>query len=543
MSNRIKSRAPRPGSGRARALHGEDLATYLSDAASTPGGHSAGLYMPGDEAELAALLAEPGPVLIIGAQSSLTGGATPFGERLVSTSRLTSLRVEEGRAWVGAGVALTTLKQQLEQHQLCYPPVPTFEGATIGGCVATNAAGAQTFKYGVTRDWVTGLRVMLACGRVLDIERGECRAQGGCFEVELAPGEVARVPAPSYAQPDVPKCSAGYHAGAELDLIDLFIGAEGTLGLILEVGLATRPRDFQTLQGFCCVSDEAGAIALAGALRRGAVECWSGEAPGPDIAAIEYLDARSLELLREDGQDKRSAVVLPGAGAVALLFQVELPESMSEDAITLAFEEALEGRGDGPIHRLCVTLEEHDALDSLELAMPGERARLEQLLALRDRVPSVVNHAVADLARDHDARIHKTAADMIVPWPRFAESLALTRSLFEARGLELAIWGHISDGNVHPNLLPRSYADVLAGREAILDLGRRVVALGGSPLAEHGVGRNPMKQSLLEMLRGAEGLAQMRATKRALDPDARLAPGVLWAGSPECYGEPKSKQD
>ena len=88
---------------------------------------------------------------------------------------------------------------------------PPSRGATIGGIVSTNAADAATFKYGTTRDWVRGLSVMLACGELLDLERGQVRAADGRFAVEMSTGTIT-VPVPTYRMPDVPKHSAGYHA-------------------------------------------------------------------------------------------------------------------------------------------------------------------------------------------------------------------------------------------------------------------------------------------------------------------------------------------
>ena len=126
----------------------------------------------------------------------------------------------------------------------------------------------------------------------------------------------------------------------------------------------------------------------------------------------------------------------------------------------------------------------------------------------------------------------KTAADMIVPYPRFADSLSLFRDAFESRGLDYAIWGHLSDANLHPNVIPRSAADVRLGQDAILACGREVIRWGGCPLAEHGVGRNPVKQALLRRLYGEKGIEQMRAVKRALDPAGKLAPGVLFPATP-----------
>ena len=124
--------------------------------------------------------------------------------------------------------------------------------------------------------------------------------------------------------------------------------------------------------------------------------------------------------------------------------------------------------------------------------------------------------------------VEKTAGDVIVPFDRLEESLALYRSTFERHGLEYAIWGHVSDGNMHPNVVPRSIDDVHRGRAAILEIARGVMAMGGAPLAEHGVGRSALKQQMLRDLYGDRGIDEMRAVKRALDPDWKFASGVLF---------------
>ena len=166
-------------------------------------------------------------------------------------------------------------------------------------------------------------------------------------------------------------------------------------------------------------------------------------------------------------------------------------------------------------------------LNQAEIALPGDR-RQAHLTAIREAVPEGVNRRVGEAKRQRDAAIEKTAADMIVPFARFDESLALFHRAFGSRNLDYAVWGHISDGNVHPNVIPATMEDVVRGRQAILECGREIVRLGGCPLAEHGVGRNPVKQELLRQLYGAEGIAQMRAVKAALDPHGKLAPGVLF---------------
>jgi D-lactate dehydrogenase (cytochrome) len=162
------------------------------------------------------------------------------------------------------------------------------------------------------------------------------------------------------------------------------------------------------------------------------------------------------------------------------------------------------------------------------VAAPGDAAATERLLALREAVPLGVNRRVGEARRSVDPRIEKTAADTIVPFEHVATMLDRYDEELHRRGLDGAVWGHISDGNVHPNVIPRSYADVESGREAVRAFGREAIALGGSPLAEHGVGRNATKQALLVDLYGTGGVAQMRRVKAALDPAWKLAPGVIF---------------
>ena len=165
--------------------------------------------------------------------------------------------------------------------------------------------------------------------------------------------------------------------------------------------------------------------------------------------------------------------------------------------------------------------------DATAIALPGTRSRAAAFAERREAVPAGVNRRVAQ-ARQADPAISKTAADMIVPFDRFADMMRECRRLFAERNLDVAVWGHISDGNVHPNVIPRRGEDVIKGREAILELGEWVIAQGGCPLAEHGVGRNPIKQELLRRLYGTGGVYAMRAIKLSLDPHASLASGVIF---------------
>jgi D-lactate dehydrogenase (cytochrome) len=503
---------------------------FLEDAAHYPGGHASGVVFPRTSAEIAGILQGASAVLPIGAQSSLTGGATPMGELILATSKMTRVvQMSSSQITVEAGLTVAAMQQHLAEAGGWFPPAPTFTGACAGGIVSTNAAGAATFKYGSTRGWVDGLVVVLADGTVLDVRRGEHLAVRGRFTLDTRSGRIT-VPLPSYVMPAVPKHSAGYHAAPGMDLVDLFIGAEGTLGVITQVTFRiVSPAPQSSLALVPCRSEEQ-ALALVGRLREASRATWRISDPaGIDASAIENLDRRSIAILREDGVDARNQVVFPDGTAVVLLVQLELPAGITASTAYDQIERSQSPNApDTALTRFCNLLDQTELLDVTELALPGDRRRTEQLVAIREGVPAGVNRRVGTAKRDLDPRIEKTAADMVVPVEHFAQMMEIYRRGFEARGLDYAIWGHVSDGNVHPNVIPRSYDDVVRGKEAILEFGREVARLGGCPLAEHGVGRNPVKQALLRQLYGESGIGEMRAVKRALDPHWKLAPGVLF---------------
>jgi D-lactate dehydrogenase (cytochrome) len=531
----IRSRPPRGGPPSARIIRDPDiLAAYLEDASHFPGGHVDGLIVASSEADVAEALRCARTILPIGAQSSLTGGATPSGDTLLSMSRLTRIEaIGRDRVRVQAGVTLVDLDAALAAAGRYYPPTPTFTGAFVGGTVATNAAGAATFKYGTTREWVVALTVVLPNGEVLDIERGSTRAgPDGTFEIILSDRTVT-VPVPRYRMPDVPKTSAGYFAAPHMDLIDLFIGSEGTLGVITEITLRLVPVRPAPCLAFVPFAHSQPALAFVRHLRDAARTAWrTGDPAGLDISAIEHMDARCLTLLREDGIDRLHAVPISDRAAIALLVTLELPPGMTAarayDQIGCARETAC----DAPLTRFCRELEAAGVLDDVQLAVPGDRGRMAQLLAIREAVPAAVNARIGRAQQTIDARIAKTAADVIVPFDRFDELLSFYGEELARRRLDAATWGHVSDGNLHPNVIPHSWADAESGKEAILAFGREAIRLGGSPLAEHGVGRHPVKQQLLQELYGRQGIEDMRRVKRAIDPEWKLAPGVLFPQEP-----------
>jgi len=514
--HRATTRAPRGERAEGVLTRDPEALERVSRDAAHQQGTPTALATPRSEADIADLLASGARLMPVGAQSSLTGGATPHGDTVLSLARFDHVRVHADSVTVGAGVSLQALQDVLAEHGRTYPATPTYLGATVGGAASTNAAGAATFKYGTTRDWVLGLTVVLAGGDVLELARGDVSAdEHGVIEISGS-GGTRRVQLPDYRTPDLPKASLGYHARPRMDLIDLFIGAEGTLGVITEVTLRTIPARNVAL-ALVPLRDEAAALRFTAALRDAARATWRTRDPaGIDVAAVESLDGRCLDVLREDGHGRHV-----GQAGYALLVQVDLPpgtNAQRTDELAAAFDD---DAPDTALTRLVHLLVEHDAIEHATVALPGDPHQ-QELLKLRERVPEGVNRRVGL------AGATKVGGDAIVPFERLPEWLARVRADFEQAGLNYAVWGHLSDGNLHPNLIPRTKDDVRVAYELMHAAARHAVSLGGAPLAEHGVGKHEVKQQLLREYYGEDGIRQMRAVKAALDPRGQLAPGNLF---------------
>jgi D-lactate dehydrogenase (cytochrome) len=493
----------------------DEMQSYLADASNLAGGRAARVVFPETAEEVADVLREASAasvaVTVSGAGTGVVGGRVPFGGIVLATDKLN--RIGEivagergGRATVEAGVTLADFRREVESRRLLYPPDPTEWSCYMGGTVVTNASGARTFKYGPTRPYIRRLKIALATGDLLDLARGEVFADAaGRVRIPLGAGRGIEAQLPAYRMPATRKHAAGYYVRPGMDALDLFIGSEGTLGVVVEIEAALLPKPAGVLSGVVFFTTEENLLAFVRAARARSLDTRAAQqehsenhAGGLDARAIEFFDAEALNFLRE----KFPAIPANAEGAVFF-----------EQETTAATEEQL-------MDAWLALLERHEAaLDASWFATDErDQARLREF---RHALPVLVNEWLAR----HGQR--KVSTDMSVPDEAFAAMLRFYQETLRASGLQYVIFGHIGDNHVHVNILPRDDRQAAEAREIYGRFVVRAVEVGGTISAEHGVGK--IKRDYLRALYGDEHLRQMAALKRAFDPACILGRGNIFA--------------
>jgi glycolate oxidase len=398
------------------------------------------------------------PIVPRGAGSGLSGAANAVdGCVVLSTVKMNEiLEIDPDNrlAVVQPGVVNLDLRTATEKHGLFYPPDPSsYDWCTIGGNLATNAGGLCCVKYGVTSDSVLGLEVVLADGELLRTGRRTVKGV------------------------------AGY------DLTKLFVGSEGTLGVITSATLALRPLPHapSTLVA-AFESVEAAGAAVTSVVREGVVPSLMEIMDGTSIRAVEAY------LRTEIG---------PAGGCEALL----LCQSDSGGPAAARELEIIEG--------ICSATGATMTYATDDLTEGGMLLRARRAVALA-----------------LDAYGAWLTDDVCVPRTRIAELLAGCRRVGERVGLRIAVVGHAGDGNMHPTIVyDGDSADERArARRAFDEIMAIGLELGGTVTGEHGVGR--LKQDWLATEIGPVGLRVHRALKAALDPENLFNPGAMFsAGS------------
>jgi D-lactate dehydrogenase (cytochrome) len=224
----------------------DEIQNYLVDAANYQGFCDA-VYFPETESDVKEIISNAyinkTLVTVSGNGTGLTGARVPEGGIVISTdklNRLIELNEESKYAVVEPGLLLSEFLKITAEKLLFYPPDPTEKNCFIGGTIATNASGEKTFKYGPTRDYVLALHVVLSNGELLKLERGKNIANDNHLILTTEEGTRFVIDIPEYRMPSV-KNASGYFTKPGMDAIDLFIGSEGTLGVITQIKLRLLP--------------------------------------------------------------------------------------------------------------------------------------------------------------------------------------------------------------------------------------------------------------------------------------------------------------
>ncbi|WP_380166828.1 FAD-binding oxidoreductase [Jannaschia sp. R86511] len=432
---------------------------YSRDQATWAGhGVPAAVVRPGTAEQVRdvvrACLRHGAPVVTRGAGSGLAGGANAVtGCVLVSTERMTSvLEVDplERLAVVQPGLVNADLRAAVAGHGLWYPPDPaSAEWSTVGGNVATDAGGLCCVKYGVTGDYVLGLQVVTGTGELVRLGRRTAKGVAG------------------------------------MDLTSLFVGSEGTLGVITEVTLRLRPARpaEHTVVGYFDSAVAAGEAVAAVA------------AAGVVPSAMELMDHACL-------------VALDAWKAMGL--------STEADTLLLARTDSVGERGDREAE---LVLDAFRAAGATWADRSGDEAEAEALFEARRLGYQAVERLGPVLTED-----------VCVPLAALPQMLARVQAAAQEHDLTIATLAHAGDGNLHPLIV------VPAGDEAARVRGQaafdRVMAdaleLGGTVTGEHGVGL--LKRDGLAAELSPPVLAMQRAVKQALDPHGIMNPGKVWDG-------------
>ena len=418
------------------------------------------------------------PLIPRGAGSGMPGGNVGSGIIVDLSMGFADLTVDprQRMARAGASVTWAQVNEAARPYGLRLPPDPS-SGlfATSGGMVSTNAAGPRTVKYGSVRRWVDALEIVEADGELRTIKRGEGRGE----RYDLS-NQQRRLIADRF--PTTRKSSSGYGLDrfAETgDEVDLFVGAEGTLGIITAVQwrLDSIPSD------------------LAGA----ALGFPDLESMTEAVAYLVSLQPTALELL-----DSTLLQFVPEAPKVACLLLAEF-ERESSAAARGAVGDAVRGLKNSVTH----------------VATAVDRRGLENLWSVR----RLASPALARLPPSQ--RSLQVIEDGCVPLHALGAYVAGLRAAAARAGIPVAIFGHAGDGHVHVNALPdttrRGWREALA--RLFEDVTTLLLRLGGVPSGEHGVGR--LRAGVLERFYGPDVMDLFRAVKRAYDPLTILNPGVI----------------
>ena len=476
------------------------IQSYFEDSSGLIGGYADKVVLPESIDDVIMAIKEANdnriPVTVSGAGTGVTAARVPFGGIVLATDKLDKiLKIHErsgsdNTICVECGARLEKIAKAVEAHKLMYPPDPTEQNAFIGGSISTNASGARTFKYGPTRNYVKALTVVLADGEVLEMARGNNFAdENGVMKFRTRSGKEIKLKVPGYQMPRV-KNAAGYFAKPKMDLIDLFIGHEGTLGVIVdcELGLIEAvPDSFD-----CCVffREDASALDFVNEVKVISSKSREGSfSDAIDAMSIEYLDNNSLKIL------SKKYTNMPGGAECAIFF-----------------EQAIKDNENLILEKWKSLFDKYPLIEDIWFAQT--RPDKEKFKTIRYDLPEMINEMVKNNKKP------KVGTDIAVPHKNLNEMFLIYKSIFKKQDIPYAIFGHIGDSHLHANILPSTDADLQSARALYTELVKKAIQLGGTVSAEHGIGK--LKHKYLEMMYSKNSIMQMVQLKKTLDPNCIL---------------------
>jgi FAD/FMN-containing dehydrogenase len=458
-------------------------------------------------------LAERGRLVPITARGSGTdqaGAALGKGIMLVfpaHLNRILELDGKSGAVIVEPGLNYGKLQQTLHTHGRFLPPFPSsIDYSTVGGAIANNAAGEKTIKYGSTRDYIEGLRVVLANGEVIETKRLSKRELSKKMGLSSFEGEVYRTMDTLIEENHdiidnmklgVTKNSAGYDVASvkqkdgSFDLTPLIIGSQGTLGIVTEASISTEEYNPSStlIAAYCTDLEQAQSVVLE--LRK------FKDMP----SAIELVDSRLLNYILKTNPNQLKGIIKPPFPEIVLLIEFDDLSDRVQKKLSKKATKILEKSG-------------------VEYVLETDEHKKEELWRIRHSAAAVIAHS------EGGTKALPIVEDGIVPVERFKEYLEGVYAIFEKYHLDIAVWGHAGNANLH--MQPFLNLNALGDRQKVFKLideyYNLVISLGGSTSGEHSDGR--LRAPYLEKLYGEEAYQLFKKVKNIFDPHGILNPGV-----------------
>lgn len=480
----------------------EQIQNYLSDASNTKG-YCDAVFIPENEADVKEIFKEAfnskTPVTISGNRTGLTGAAVPFGGNVISTEKLNKvIDHDENKILVEPGLILSDLQKHLKEKGLFYPPDPTETSCFIGGTVATNASGARTFKYGPTRNFVQSLEIILANGNIINLERGKINAKENLLEIKDESGFKYQISIPEIKMPST-KNAAGYFCKPNMDAIDLFIGSEGTLGLITRIGLKVLELPESIISSVVFFPSEQNALEFVDEARNKSFYSRNeSDFTNVDAMALEFFDANALRFLQNYFNK------IPSDAKAAVWFEQDCRINLQENILDKWIKIISNHNGD---------------LDNSWFALTQKE--FDEIVSFRHAISEKVNENI------YRNNFRKLGTDVAVPDQKFPSFYNQIKNLVSENKLEFVAYGHIGNSHIHLNMLPENEKEFELGKKIYKEISLLAITNGGTFSAEHGVGKN--KTEYLLKMYGKENIQKMKNLRKVFDPEMILCKGNMFS--------------